>query len=263
MCGILGIINIENSQPVDPELLETMASAMAHRGPDGAGVWVQSDGQCGLAHRRLSIVDLSEAGHQPMATEDKKVWVTFNGEIYNYPSLRKEFESKGYRFRSNSDTEIILYLYCEYGERFYEYLDGDFGIGLWDCDKHCLILTRDRAGVKPVYYCHIDGRFIFGSEMKALLKYPGFDKSIDPTSFYHYLTFLVVPPPKTLIKGIFKLEAASTLKLQPSRGGCASPQKYWLPIPNVDNCRSFSDLDDELESFFSASVKKDSWPMCR
>jgi asparagine synthase (glutamine-hydrolysing) len=256
MCGILGIINVENQQPVSSELLTDMAATMVHRGPDEAGVWVQEDGQCGLGHRRLSIMDLSEAGRQPMATPDERIWVTFNGEIYNYPTLRKQLEAKGHRFRSNSDTEVILYLYREFGERFYEYLDGDFGIGLWDCDKKQLVLARDRAGVKPVYYAYVDGRFIFASEIKALLRYPGIDKSLDVTSFYHYLSFLVVPPPRTLIKNISKLEAASFLTLKPSNGFRSEPQKYWLPLPNVEHGRSFADLDEELEALFSASVKK-------
>lgn len=256
MCGILGIINVTNHQPIDSSLLVKMAATMAHRGPDGAGVWVQGDGQCGLAHRRLSIVDLSEAGHQPMATDDNRLWVTFNGEIYNYPILRKEMEARGYRFRSNSDTEVILYLYREYGEQFYEHLDGDFGIGLWDCNKRRLILTRDQAGVKPVYYTYADGRFIFASEMKALLKYPGIDKSIDPAAFYHYLTFLVVPPPQTLVRGISKLESASTLTLEPVNGYHPNVYKYWLPIPKVETNRTFADFDEELAYLFTASVKK-------
>lgn len=256
MCGILGIVNISNREPIASDLLETMVTAMAHRGPDGVGVWIQPDGQCGLAHRRLSIVDLSEAGHQPMSTDDEMVWVSFNGEIYNYPVLREQFESDGHRFRSDSDTEIILHLYRRYGDHFIDYLDGDFGIGLWDCDKQCLILARDRAGVKPVYYSYLDGRLIFSSEIKALLKYPNINKSIDLTSFYHYLSFLVVPPPKTLIKGIFKLEAASVLKLEARKGESTPPKKYWLPIPNIDNQRSFSEFDDEIEALFSVSVKK-------
>lgn len=256
MCGILGIVNIENCSPVDPVLLKQMAATMTHRGPDGAGVWLQPDGQCGLAHRRLSILDLSAAGHQPMGTPDDKVWITFNGEIYNYPELRRQMEARGHSFRSNSDTEVILYLYREYGDQFIDYLDGDFGIGLWDCDRQRLILTRDRAGVKPVYYAHVDGRFIFASEIKALLKYPGIGKQIDHEAFYHYLTFLVVPPTETLVKGIFKLEAASTLTLARGQGYLPKLEKFWLPLPKVDHGRSFESLDEELATLFSASVKK-------
>ncbi|WP_041585095.1 asparagine synthase (glutamine-hydrolyzing) [Syntrophus aciditrophicus] len=256
MCGILGIINVENCNPIDQSLLVMMASSMTHRGPDGSGVWVQADGQCGLAHRRLAIVDLSEAGHQPMSTPDERVWLTFNGEIYNYTTLRKDMVARGYSFRSNSDTEVILYLYQEYGELFYEYLDGDFGLGLWDCEKRRLILIRDRAGVKPVYYTYVDGRLIFASEIKAILRYPSIDKSIDLTSFYHYLTFLVVPPPQTLVKGVYKLESASMMTLEPQKGYRPHFVKYWLPIPKVQAHRSFEEFDDELEFLFASSVKK-------
>lgn len=256
MCGIIGIINLGNRQPIDPALLSMMSDTMIHRGPDDSGVWVQDDGQCGLAHRRLSIMDLSPAGHQPMLSEDQKILVTFNGEIYNYPALRKEFEAQRHTFKSHADTEIILCLYKKYGDRFFEYLDGDFGIGLWDQERQKLILTRDRAGVKPVYYAYVDGRFIFASEIKALLKYPGINKKIDPVAFYHYLTFMVVPSPHTLVGGIKKLEAATTLTLEPSRGLEVGIKKYWEPFPRVNKSRSFADLDEELESLYSAAVEK-------
>lgn len=256
MCGILGIVNVENYQPINSTLLEKMAKTMSHRGPDDSGFWVQQDGQLGLAHRRLSIVDLSPAGHQPMSTTDKRIWVVFNGEIYNYLELRKELEARGHKFRSNSDTEVILYLYREHGERFYEHLDGDFGIGLWDSDSQRLILARDRAGVKPVYYTYVDGRFVFASEIKALLRYPGVDRTVDKESFYHYLTYLVTPPPRTLIKGIYKLGAACTIILEPKKGYFPRLEKYWLPLPNVNNHVGFDELDEELESIFSRSVKK-------
>ena len=256
MCGILGVINIENRQAINAKLMADMADSMIHRGPDGDGVWLQENRQCGLAHRRLAILDLTDAGRQPMGTPDENIWITFNGEIYNYPLLKKDMESRGYSFRSHSDTEVILYLYQEYGERFYEYLDGDFSIGLWDCNKQRLILTRDRAGVKPVYYTYVDGRFIFASEIKALLKYPGIDKQIDSASLYHYLTYLVVPPPKTLLKNIYKLEAGSSLTLKPSQGYQPKVEKYWLPLPKVEHNRSFESLDEELSSLFSSSVKK-------
>lgn len=256
MCGILGIVNVENRLPVPPSLLTAMVDTMVHRGPDDAGVWVQNDGQCGLAHRRLAIMDLSSAGHQPMATTDRRIWLTFNGEIYNYPALRKDLESRGFEFRSQSDTEAILYLYRVYGDRFIEYLDGDFAIGLWDCDEGRLILARDRAGVKPLYFTQFDGRFMFASEVKALLAYPGIDRSIDAEAFYHYLTFLVAPPPLTMIKGINKLGAASTLFLQPGVNRGFRVEKYWEPLPNVDRARKTSDMDEELSALYTASVKK-------
>lgn len=256
MCGILGILNIENKAPIEQSLLEAMSSAMAHRGPDGSGVWLQEDGQCGLAHRRLSIVDLSERGHQPMGTPDETVWLTFNGEIYNFPEMRQALEAKGYRFRSDSDTEVILYLYKEFGDRFFEKLDGDFAIGLWDRERRRLFLVRDRAGVKPLYYAHVDGRLIFASEIKAILKYPGIARTIDHEALYHYLTFLVVPPPLTLAKDINKLEAATSFILDPERGYIPRIEKYWLPLPKVDHGRSFESFDEELEALFSRSVRK-------
>ncbi len=256
MCGILGIVNVENRRPIDPALLEVMSDTMQHRGPDDSGAWVQDDGQCGLAHRRLSIMDLSAAGHQPMPSEDNQVWVTFNGEIYNYPDFRKDFEKQGYTFRSQADTEIIPHLYQRYGEAFVEHLDGDFGLGLWECRERKLILARDRAGVKPVYYTHFDGRFIFASEIKAILKYPGISKAVDPLAFYNYLTYMVAPPPNTLVEGVRKLEAASFLVLKPEQGPAVKACKYWEPFPNVAPSRSFTELDEELDALYSASVKK-------
>lgn len=256
MCGILGIINVANDRPVRPEVLQSMADTMRHRGPDDAGVWIDETGQCGFGHRRLSIMDLSSAGHQPMGTPDGEVWVTFNGEIYNYPDLRKKLEARGFSFRSQCDTEAILYLYEVFGERFYEELDGDFAIGLWDRRRRRLILCRDRMGVKPVYYGYHDGRLIFASEIKALLKYPGFAADIDRKAFYHYLTYLVAPPPSTLVEGVYKLEAGSSLHLLPEQGYQPLVSKYWEPFPRVSEYSSFEERDEQLAELYSASVRK-------
>lgn len=256
MCGILGIINVANDRPVRPEVLQSMADTMRHRGPDDAGVWIDETGQCGFGHRRLSIMDLSSAGHQPMGTPDGEVWVTFNGEIYNYPELRKKLEARGFSFRSQCDTEAILYLYEVFGERFYEELDGDFAIGLWDRRRRRLILCRDRMGVKPVYYGYHDGRLIFASEIKALLKYPGFAADIDRKAFYHYLTYLVAPPPSTLVEGVYKLEAGSSLHLLPEQGYQPLVSKYWEPFPRVSEYSSFEERDERLAELYSASVRK-------
>lgn len=256
MCGILGIINVESQRSIDRDLLRQMADTMVHRGPDDSGVWVESDGQVGLAHRRLSIMDLSSAGRQPMASNDGNVFVVFNGEIYNYPELRTQFEAEGARFRSHADTEIILHLYQRHGDSFVEHLDGDFGIGLWDRKFGKLVLARDRAGVKPVYYTYFDGKFIFASEIKALMRYPGIDKSIDPVAFYHYLSYLVAPPPSTLVSGVSKLETASVLFLEVGKGPQFDVRKYWEPVPNVGTSRSFESLDEELDHLYTVSVRK-------
>ncbi len=256
MCGIVGVVNLSTDEPVSSGLLLSMADTMEHRGPDDRGVWVPEHGQVGLAHRRLSIVDTSAAGHQPMSTPDGRVWVTFNGEIYNYPELKRDLESRGYVFRSESDTEVLPYLYRVHGPSFYEHLDGDFAIGLWDEGARRLILARDRAGVKPLYYAEVGGRVVFASEVRAILRHPEVGKEIDPEAFYHYLTYLVAPPPRTLIRGIYKLGAASALVVDAGKGGLSEPFKYWEPFPDVDLTTSWEDLDEELAHLYNRSVEK-------
>lgn len=233
-----------------------MTDSMSHRGPDGRGTWTAADGRVGLGHRRLAIVDLSHLGAQPMANEDGSIWVTFNGEIYNYPLLRAELAGKGHRFRSKTDTEILVHLYEELGERMIERLDGDFGFGLWDDRRKRLLLARDRAGVKPVYYAQVSGQFLFASEIKALLQHPAVLRRIDEEALYHYLTYLVVPAPKTLVQGIYKLPAAGALMLELNRQG-AQPQiwQFWEPFPGqIDICHS--DLDTQFQDLFERSVEK-------
>lgn len=256
MCGVLGVINLANSNRIAESILQNMSNAMTHRGPDGSGEWINSEESVGLAHRRLSIIDLSEAGRQPMSSHSGNIVVTFNGEIYNFPALKDGLEKLGYQFKSSSDTEVIIYLYEEHGEKFYEHLDGDFAIGLWDCVKKKLILVRDRAGVKPLYYSYFDGRFMFSSEMKALLRYPNMPAKIDDEAFYHYLSYLVAPPPRTLIDGICKLPAASVLILNQNDLYEPNIYKYWLPEPTAEKQSTFEELDEELDQLFHASVEK-------
>jgi asparagine synthase (glutamine-hydrolysing) len=144
-----------------------MTATLHRRGPDGSGFWISPERRVGLGHRRLAIVDLSDAGRQPMANADGTIQVTFNGEIYNFPSLRDDLAKRGYSFRSRTDTEVLVYLYEEMGDKMVEFLDGDFGFGLWDDRLKRLLLARDQAGVKPVYYTEADGQFLFASEIKA------------------------------------------------------------------------------------------------
>jgi len=218
---------------VEAAALEAMARVQFHRGPDDQGLWIAGDGRAGLSHRRLSIVDLSEAGHQPMANADGSVQVVFNGEIYNFRELRTWLESRGHRFRSDCDTEVLVYLYETLGDTMVERLDGDFGFAIWDARAERLLLARDRLGVKPLYYAVTEEAIVFASEIKALfesgeLGMPGLDEE----SLYHYLTFLMVPPPRTLFRQVRKLPAATTLVFE-RRASAREPsvEKYWEPPP--------------------------------
>ncbi|HEX2254229.1 MAG TPA: asparagine synthase (glutamine-hydrolyzing) [Thermoanaerobaculia bacterium] len=256
MCGIAGILLLDHDARVAPDALAAMAAVQEHRGPDDQGLWIDAAGRVGLSHRRLSIVDLSPAGHQPMADAEGQVRVVFNGEIYNFPALRDWLEGKGYRFRSHCDTEVLLHLYRECGDAMVERLDGDFAFGLWDEPRQHLLLARDRMGVKPLYYVHLPGGFAFASELKALFRSGLLGPELDPESLYHYLTFLMVPPPRTLFRGADKLPAAGMLTLDLA-GAAPRVQRhlYWEPLPGRVAVGP-ADLDDQLEELFRRSVAK-------
>ena len=221
MCGIAGMMTpgrlFDGAQP----LLKRMTRTMYHRGPDGEGYFL--DQHTGLGHRRLSIIDL-DAGKQPMCNEDESIWVTFNGEIYNYLNLRKDLLAKGHHFRTESDTEVIVHLYEELGERFVEKLRGMFAIGLWDKKAERLILARDRVGKKPLYYCFIDNVLYFASEMKSLLLVPHFNRDIDLEALSDYFSLLYVPAPKSIFKSVRKVRPAHYLVFD---GGGLKERCYW------------------------------------
>jgi asparagine synthase (glutamine-hydrolysing) len=200
MCGIAGIIDTTSSP--ERTLLERMCRIMTHRGPDGEGYYI--DGPAGLGHRRLSIIDL-ESGKQPMSNEDGAVWITYNGEIYNFPELRKELIGKGHRFKTRSDTETIVHAYEEYGIKCLQKLRGMFAFALWDCRKKLLFIARDRIGKKPLYYCAKDSKFIFASELKAILQDKRIQRTLNPEALVDYLTYHYIPFPKTIFEGIYKL----------------------------------------------------------
>lgn len=250
MCGIVGAINWG-----DRGTLLAMTQALAHRGPDDQGLWERRapDGAwVGLGHRRLSIIDLSPAGHQPMSNENGRLWIVFNGEIYNYQELREELLQKGHRFRSNSDTEVILHLYEALGEGCLEHLRGMFAFGIWDCERRELFLARDRLGVKPLYYAERNGRLLFASEMKAILQHPETDRQIDPLALNDYLTYLYIPPPRTIFKGIRNLPPAHYLVWRD--GHVTRKERYWaLPAGRLDGDEE--DLIDELRSLLEESVR--------
>jgi asparagine synthase (glutamine-hydrolysing) len=201
VCGICGYAGDDR-----PELLESMNAAMQHRGPDGAGVWFDHAARVGLGHRRLSIIDLSDAARQPMCNEDGTVQVSFNGEIYNFQDLREPLESKGHRFRSHSDTEVLVHLYEERGVDMLQDLNGMFAFAIWDARKRQLLLARDHVGVKPLYYWVDRERIYFASEIKALLRVPEIPNELNVAAVPDYLAFLWAPGGETLLRGIQKLE---------------------------------------------------------
>jgi asparagine synthase (glutamine-hydrolysing) len=222
MCGIAGRLEFEPGQRADPSLVQRMCDAIAHRGPDDAGVW--SHGPVALGHRRLSIIDLSPAGHQPMASADGALWIVFNGEIYNFQELRAELEREGHVFRSRTDTEVILHLYQRDGVACVRRLRGMFAFALWDEREQQLLLARDRVGKKPLAY-HADARGItFASEIKAVLQDPEVGRELDPAALHHYLTFQCVPAPLCAFQSVRKLPPGHILV---ARRGRIRIERYW------------------------------------
>jgi asparagine synthase (glutamine-hydrolysing) len=222
MCGISGKLYFDSERPVEREILERMNAVLAHRGPDDAGIYY--DGPVGLAHRRLSIIDLSPAGHQPMSNEDGTVWIVFNGEIYNFQALRPELVSRGHRFRSNSDTEVILHLYEEHGTGCLPFLRGMFAFAIWDGPRRQLFLARDRLGKKPLCYQQDARALRFASEAKAILQDPDVEARPDAGSVSQYLTFGYVPSPASAFHGFQRLPPGHFLTC---RDGRVTVTRYW------------------------------------
>ncbi len=230
MCGICGVWEYGASEgSIETSLLARMRDEMTHRGPDDAGELIFDERRGGFGFRRLSIIDLSAAGHQPMHGCDERTWLVFNGEIYNHALLRADLEKRGHKYSSRTDSETILHLYEERGLDFIHEIEGDYGIALWDANKEQLVLVRDRIGVKPLYFYHKDGRFIFASEIKAILQHPAVTPDIDEQALYHYLTFLTTPAPTTLFRDIHKLPAGHVLIVK--RDGSLNMQRYWDALP--------------------------------
>jgi len=222
MCGICGIVSSEASERIDPRVVIRMRDTLSHRGPDDQGYYVGPG--VALGHRRLSIIDLRPEGRQPMANEDDSIRIVFNGEIYNFADHREWLVSKGHRFRSRSDTEVIIHLYEELGVECVKRLRGMFAFAIWDEPKRFLFLARDRLGKKPLFY-HFDGtRLLFGSEPKSVLAYPGIAREPDPEALDYYISFGYVPGPFSAFKGLRKLEPAHYLTLQHGR---LDIHRYW------------------------------------
>ncbi len=221
MCGIAGLYNIATQEPVSQDLIKAMTDTIAYRGPDAEGFFVS--GPVGLGHRRLSIIDL-EGGRQPMSNDDGTIWIVFNGEIYNFQELRDDLVKKGYRFKTRSDTEAIVYLYEEMGEQCFQRLRGMFSIAIWDARNQNLVLARDRVGKKPLFYAYDGARIAFGSELKAILQVPGIARDLDFEALSDYFSLLYVPAPKSIFKQVRKVQPGHYLVA--SRQGIREIE-YW------------------------------------
>jgi asparagine synthase (glutamine-hydrolysing) len=254
MCGIAGYIKFNCD-----EVLTGMIDVQAHRGPDDQGTWfgVTADGdRVGLGSRRLAILDLSPAGHMPMQSSDGQFTIVYNGEIYNYKKLRKLLEGRGYRFRSNSDTEAVLYMYQEFAEDSVRQLNGIFGFAIWDNKRQRLFLARDHYGTKPLYCLDCgNGRFAFSSELKSFTRLPDFEFDLDYASLHQYMTFLWVPEPKTMVKRVRKLPAGHFAII---KNGQLEVQQYWEPTypqAGAIQRRDDEDLAAEVRERFSQVVR--------
>lgn len=227
MCGIVGILRLESgAAPIDPLLLAAMRDSVAHRGPDGAGLWLDAEGLVGFGHRRLAIIDLDSRASQPMATPDGQFVLCFNGEIYNHKEVRAELEAVGVRgWRTTSDTEVLLLAFRQWGLSCLDRLRGMFAFALWDNVEKSLWLVRDRIGVKPLYYAQRDGELSFASEIKALITDPRQPREMDETSLFHFLSLMTAPAPGTMFQNISKLPGGCWLKAQPGRD--LKLGRYW------------------------------------
>src|SRR6266446_7331235 len=254
MCGICGIAGDDPARA--SELVQRMCGAMVHRGPDDEGSVHLGDVTLGM--RRLSIIDI-EGGHQPMANEDSTVWVVQNGEIYNHRELRDQLRAAGHRFATQSDTEVLVHGYEEWGKQVVERLNGMFAFALFDRRNSLLFLARDRMGIKPLHYAVDGDRFVFASELKALLQDPGLRKGIDPAALDEYLAYEFVPSPRSIVRGISKLRPGHTLSWSLANRKLAL-RRYWAPQLNLELATAPRDLDEEcarLRDVLRESVRKE------
>lgn len=254
MCGLAGILHLDGD-PVGGELIRRMADALAHRGPDGEGTLV--DGPVGLGHRRLSIIDLTDAGRQPMTGEDGQVAVIHNGEIYNFQQLRLELQGCGHRFHSRTDTEVIVHAYEEWGDACVERFNGMFAFAVWDRRRRRLLLARDRYGVKPLYWW-CDGRtLLFASEIKALLEHPKVHRDVCVGALNEYFTFQNVFTDRTLFKGVRLLPPGTRMVVEPGSGKTPHPERYWDYVFSDDGSRADQEeLEERVATTFRQAVAR-------
>lgn len=254
MCGIVGLFN-SNGKPISTILLKDMADTIQHRGPDGEGYW--SANFVGFGHRRLAVLDLSPLAHQPMISPCGQVAITYNGEVYNFRELKAELETLGHSFLSNSDTEVVLKSYIEWGEDFVARLNGMFALGIWDGNKRKLLLARDRYGIKPLYYYSTADTLIFGSEIKAILKHPEVSVRVSIEALDEYFTFQNIFSDKTLFEGIKLLPAGSTLSTSLGKPDGTVINRYWdFNFHESSLFKREEEYTEELVRLFSQAVKR-------
>jgi len=251
MCGICGIATSSSAEPVSPALLQDMCRTIVHRGPDDEGIFTRT--RVGLGARRLSIIDLA-GGHQPLSNEDGSIWVSHNGEVYNFPELREELMARGHRFSTRTDSETIVHAYEQWGEGFVERLRGMFAFALWDEKMQRLLLVRDRLGIKPLYYSLLDDRsLVFGSELKAILVHPRVGREIEPKALDFFLTLEYIPAPLSIFRGIHKLPAGHWLAYKDGR---VEVKKYWdLEAAAEPQEKSLPEIMDRLYDLLKESVR--------
>ncbi len=252
MCGIAGALYRERERPVQRAVLKAMGDAIAHRGPDAEGFWIEPG--IGLVHRRLSIIDLA-GGDQPIGNEDGSIQIVFNGEIYNFPELRTGLEAKGHRFRTRSDTEVLVHLYEEHGENLVEHLRGMFAFALWDRARRRLLLGRDRLGIKPLYVYRDAEKLVFGSELKAILAHPGVPRRLDPAALEEYLAFGMVCGSASIFQGIEKLPPAHVLTVG-SDSLDRPARRYWQLRIEPDDGPSALGWQEQIRAKVAETVRR-------
>jgi asparagine synthase (glutamine-hydrolysing) len=251
MCGIAGVLFSDSSRVPDRHMLKKMGDAIAHRGPDGEGFLVEPG--VGLVHRRLAIIDLA-GGDQPIGNEDGSIQVVFNGEIYNYKGLRSDLEARGHRFRTHSDTEVLVHLYEEQRENLVDRLRGMFAFALWDRNARRLLLARDRLGIKPLYFFRDAGRLVFGSEVKAILAYPDLSWSIDEAGLENYLALGMASGGRSIFRNVQQLRPGHTLVVGPDRLD-APPRRYWRLEFRPDESKSPESWAEEIHAKLFETVR--------
>lgn len=252
MCGITGKYNFKYSEPIDRSLAAEMIKVITHRGPDDEGSYFSPNGNLFLGHRRLSIIDLS-TGHQPLSNEDGTIWIVFNGEVYNFPDLKKELISYGHKFRTHSDTEVIVHAYEQWGKESFSKLNGMYAFALWDNKEQELIITRDPFGIKPVYYFVNNNSIIFGSEIKSILTNPEVPREVDTTALYNYFTFTYVTSPYTVFKEIFKLKPGHFLSIKNKN---VSVKRFYYNTTQIVNFNNEKEIIGQLQDHIYNAVKR-------